>query len=292
MRAALCATRISIHALLAESDGNPARRPTGRRHFYPRSPCGERHGPRGSRLRIILFLSTLSLRRATSQELEAWHDEAISIHALLAESDLYFRDPFKLVPAFLSTLSLRRATYRRSGMTDVQHNFYPRSPCGERHPRARYARGRPIFLSTLSLRRATGAYRAIPQSRQHFYPRSPCGERHAGRNARMCGTPISIHALLAESDAQQLPHQVAGHQDFYPRSPCGERLPFRQNLPPILIFLSTLSLRRATTVSTKDKVLVEFLSTLSLRRATRYGKNLTDLTQISIHALLAESDTK
>ena len=34
---------------------------------------------------------------------------------------------------------------------------------------------------------------------------------------------ISIHALLAESDAHNTPNPQAV-SDFYPRSPCGERL--------------------------------------------------------------------
>ena len=82
-----------------------------RGNFYPRSPCGER------RLRLelpyssfqflstlslrrathchqfagcfVAFLSTLSLRRATVHRHRGWHQAAISIHALLAESDLY-----------------------------------------------------------------------------------------------------------------------------------------------------------------------------------------------------------
>ena len=80
-------TNISIHALLAESDGLPAikspestisihallaesdswRNPTRRRiiYFYPRSPCGER---------LENTLCQVVNRR-------------ISIHALLAESD-------------------------------------------------------------------------------------------------------------------------------------------------------------------------------------------------------------
>ena len=36
-------------------------------------------------------------------------------------------------------------------------------------------------------------------------------------------TDISIHALLAESDAVFCVHNRA-FDDFYPRSPCGERL--------------------------------------------------------------------
>ena len=56
---------------------------------------------------------------------------------------------------FLSTLSLRRATASNQPEQQAQHDFYPRSPCGERlfifAGKAPYME----FLSTLSLRRAT-----------------------------------------------------------------------------------------------------------------------------------------
>ena len=58
-----------------------------KKHFYPRSPCGERQ----------------------SSSYSEYLAEGISIHALLAESDLAGPSG----PAFL-------------------YNFYPRSPCGER----------------------------------------------------------------------------------------------------------------------------------------------------------------
>ena len=79
---------------------------------------------------------------------------------------------------------------------------------------------------------------------------------------------ISIHALLAESDHSP-PLQGCGYSIyFYPRSPCGERLRTPQPASRSLTFLSTLSLRRAT------------------------GRLMHQLTRIgiSIHALLAESD--
>ena len=65
--------------------------------FYPRSPCGERP-PRGG---------------------SCYLDNIISIHALLAESDL------------------RTLEVTRNSDTD----FYPRSPCGER-PSRKY----PVIL--------------------------------------------------------------------------------------------------------------------------------------------------
>ena len=104
------------------------------------------------------------------------------------------------------------------------------------------------FLSTLSLRRATLCRRCCYPTAGYFYPRSPCGERllHKPDGAPL-PLNISIHALLAESD-------------FWVRS----------FLAPFFIFLSTLSLRRATHCQ--------------VREAPRKI--------ISIHALLAESDSK
>ena len=79
--------------------------------FYPRSPCGERlfssvlfafthmflstlslrratGGFHKINCQMMVFLSTLSLRRATQQTLRLLQGSAVSIHALLAESDL------------------------------------------------------------------------------------------------------------------------------------------------------------------------------------------------------------
>ena len=125
----------------------------------------------------IIFLSTLSLRRATEQSSSYSAYLEISIHALLAESDLSKRliELWKL--RFLSTLSLRRATGCGQYCTHAQgisihallaesdrissiinnviDNFYPRSPCGERPFTTTITICTALFLSTLSLRRAT-----------------------------------------------------------------------------------------------------------------------------------------
>ena len=66
-------------------------------------PCGYFVTP-------IVFLSTLSLRRATGTMGVPQPREAISIHALLAESDPGIQRLVALLRQFLSTLSLRRAT--------------------------------------------------------------------------------------------------------------------------------------------------------------------------------------
>ena len=103
--------QISIHALLAESDADIAAILTEINNFYPRSPCGERLISTKKGQVLSLFLSTLSLRRATEYWVGGYgtaynfyprspcgerpggkiHDPGkilISIHALLAESDL------------------------------------------------------------------------------------------------------------------------------------------------------------------------------------------------------------
>ena len=80
--------KISIHALLAESDrlGQSLVWALGH-HFYPRSPCGERPQDLIAKELALAFLSTLSLRRATIARAGWSRRRCISIHALLAESD-------------------------------------------------------------------------------------------------------------------------------------------------------------------------------------------------------------
>ena len=61
----------------------------GIKHFYPRSPCGERHILCVVSVQVGGFLSTLSLRRATQTAKADRKGKEISIHALLAESDTH-----------------------------------------------------------------------------------------------------------------------------------------------------------------------------------------------------------
>ena len=124
--------QISIHALLAESDLAPEQNATQQRNFYPRSPCGERRALACSAGFAFLFLSTLSLRRATARRESRQQPAGISIHALLAESDPVNNGIALQHTKFLSTLSLRRATTFHQRSCIIKHNFYPRSPCGER----------------------------------------------------------------------------------------------------------------------------------------------------------------
>ena len=127
------------------------------------------------------------------------------------------------ISTFLSTLSLRRATPVRDVIQWEGMIFYPRSPCGERLLPTDGLFFLCAFLSTLSLRRATSI--------------TPCATN---------SSTFSIHALLAESDLVQIGrcciyehfsiHALLAESDF--------SLPNLSNME--VIFLSTLSLRRAT----------------------------------------------
>ena len=170
---------------------------------------------------------------------------------------------------FLSTLSLRRATIEKTTKTEVDKTFL--STLSLRRATAQTAAESAAvaaFLSTLSLRRATFGHAVKIFVPEHFYPRSPCGERHAIVHVQCRGHGISIHALLAESDLDDCVALIP-HQHFYPRSPCGERPMSCWNNLQVTIFLSTLSLRRATApLDFFAQSNIIFLSTLSLRRAT------------------------
>ena len=193
--------RISIHALLAESDSAACLACKSCSYFYPRSPCGER---RQHRIPIL-------------------DHQPISIHALLAESDPPVREIIQWEGIFLSTLSLRRATFpsfppslqrlyfyprspcgerpcqwRRS--VKLFRHFYPRSPCGERHLRVVDGSNSSIISIHALLAESDHAINLHAEAgKGHFYPRSPCGER-----------------LLNSS-------WISSMRNFYPRSPCGER---------------------------------------------------------------------
>ena len=123
-----------------------------------------------------LFLSTLSLRRATDESRQTAQRNLISIHALLAESDRVLDGSKSSIEDFYP----RSPCGERPGkhaQWPTQPNFYPRSPCGERPMGSVKGVSLLKFLSTLSLRRATTGGQSCNSTLVHFYPRSPCGER-------------------------------------------------------------------------------------------------------------------
>ena len=159
------ATLIEFRKLLHPSHFYP-RSPCGERrqqphgttrttYFYPRSPCGERLFWFGLGARVSYFYPRSPCGERRNGYPHTRQRDVISIHALLAESDL-LNGRFRAINnTFLSTLSLRRATMRHNRLKPRQTNFYPRSPCGERLTIIITCIASKKFLSTLSLRRAT-----------------------------------------------------------------------------------------------------------------------------------------
>ena len=236
-------------------------------NFYPRSPCGERLTAWLGVLVPLIFLSTLSLRRATTSS----RQDLLTVR-FLSTLSLRRATPGRseslTTAGFLSTLSLRRATRRQLPRRSGYRHFYPRSPCGER-PNQSDLRFLLFCISIHALLAESDLWVLMgglnfndfyPRSpcgerplslsisvlwMVHFYPRSPCGERRHWSGVPVVGCPISIHALLAESDTWQRGSRITyveflstlslrratlncsrnglAMRYFYPRSPCGER---------------------------------------------------------------------
>ena len=176
----------------------------------------------------------------------------ISIHALLAESDRGWCFISAFPQTFLSTLSLRRATLPLARPGPCLCDFYPRSPCGERRKINGCVSLYSTFLSTLSLRRATSSCTSRERATLFLSTLSLRRATVGLPGLHAVHADISIHALLAESD-QTHRRLLASPFDFYPRSPCGERRPRSRAVSMMVLFLSTLSLRRATRMPLTDK---------------------------------------
>ena len=171
---------ISIHAPREGSDRPGQLRRSGKRHFYPRSPRGERPGPqddapaggknfyprspRGERHFAMSGTSMASL---------------ISIHAPREGSD----------PPSRCGAPGGRYFYPRSprGERPIPNivfspliHFYPRSPRGERRVCRQYRPRRLHHFYPRSPRGERPAPRRSCDARSNFYPRSPRGERPAG----------------------------------------------------------------------------------------------------------------
>ena len=123
--------RISIHALRAEGDRAARAAARFAAYFYPRPPCGGRPVQLMSTMHIALFLSTPSVRRATSDGRVGMYVEEISIHALRAEGDAYMLLFSAIHPHFYPRPPCGgRLPPLRGLVTGV--DFYPRPPCGGR----------------------------------------------------------------------------------------------------------------------------------------------------------------
>ena len=192
------------------------------RHFYPRSPCGERRRLRCTPQRSGTdFYPRSPCGERPTQTRHCTARRTISIHALLAESD------------------------PQVGLSDLLRcDFYPRSPCGERRRHCRPS-CRPIrnfYPRSPCGERQNGLH--TNQSKSNFYPRSPCGERRESiqrcidmmrflstlslRRATGSDQGVSIrYGFLSTLSLRRATaykrFSVDCKRDFYPRSPCGER---------------------------------------------------------------------
>ena len=125
---------------------------------------------------------------------------------------------------------------------------------------------------------------------RHFYPRSPCGERPLQTVQKIANRHFYPRSPCGERRSSRAP--TGGHRYFYPRSPCGERPVLGAVTSPAVIkFLSTLSLRRATVPRRGTGACHrDFYPRSPCGERRCDGQPQSGWTDISIHALLAESD--
>ena len=149
-----------------------------------------------------------------------------------------------------------------------QADFYPRSPCGERHQRKGSNGMGARFLSTLSLRRATPCPSWARRTGRNFYPRSPCGERPVQNGLWQYSSKFlsTLSLRRATCTSSSWAFKLA---NFYPRSPCGER----------------------HHAETGRKSSYHFYPRSPCGERRQWPCIPRSATGISIHALLAESDT-
>ena len=169
---------------------------------------------------------------------------AISIHALREESDMA-----KFCINMEQIISIH-ALREESDCTSLCRayasvDFNPRSPWGERPDSDVALVSLNGFQSTLSVRRATKDCKKPKWQTDYFNPRSPWGERQQNFWVDTLWHFISIHALREESDDECL-SKYSQRQNFNPRSPWGERQRIGIQSIMVVLFQSTLSVRRAT----------------------------------------------
>ena len=173
----------------------------------------------------------------------------VSIHALLAESDcLVIIDYDRAIVSIHALLAESDACHAFTGGSGA--SFNPRPPCGERRKASDTAASFFWFQSTPSLRRAT-RWPDMLTSLTKFQSTPSLRRATEHETALDWEGPVSIHALLAESDQRCMYlspletvsiHALLAESDlrydtlkrcpprFNPRPPCGERLPQRYML--------------------------------------------------------------
>ena len=213
-----------------------------------------------------IFLSTLSLRRATRKGSRRCVLSSISIHALLAESDVGH-----LLRAGVGWISihalLAESDCWAQSRRQPSSNFYPRSPCGER--RERKSSGAAVFTISIHAPLAESddtAIRVFRKTRISIHALLAESDLFSGDHGHIKGD-ISIHALLAESDAYAA--QFAYNSIISIHALLAESDAYRVQLGSMVwISIHALLAESDTAFQKLMAALLQFLSTLSLRRAT------------------------
>ena len=145
--------------------------------FNPRSPCGERHPPRGALCFVPEFQSTLPVWGATKEQalgtIEGVFQSTLPVWGATGYPQHTGRPPRDFNPR--SPCGERRC---RAGPWRLPvFYFNPRSPCGERPPPPGTTGHGQLFQSTLPVWGATPGQGPGAGGPGDFNPRSPCGER-------------------------------------------------------------------------------------------------------------------
>ena len=260
----------------------------------------------------MLFLSTLSLRRATQGTRRRRFLYGISIHALLAESDFTSLQVSGKTPisihALLAESDARNAPtpvplryfYPRSPCGERLHqpasfrqdpDFYPRSPCGERRCKGcGYVRVLQ-FLSTLSLRRATAEAHIARAVLAGISIHALLAESDAFENEKIHVDDISIHALLAESDPAPRRRSRAAGISIHALLAESDYI---KTQPQVEDGISIHALLAESDSLPGDVDRAEFISIHALLAESDVAAFVAAVIKqdISIHALLAESDAR
>ena len=176
--------KISIHALLAESDlANMRNSPNNQISIHALLAESDIKNPEAVS-KYMIFLSTLSLRRATVGQNRLRQKLAISIHALLAESDQ--QATYFFWTGGISIHALLAESDPRGGLCYLDNII---------SIHALLAESDAVHCDTLSALAPISIHALLAESDAHHFP-------------ALHDILISIHALLAESDLCWTPKTV------------------------------------------------------------------------------------
>ena len=218
----------------------------------------------------FVFLSTLSLRRATVLRTSHSRNAGIFLSTLSLRRATV--SPACLRASHTNFYPRSPCGERRGGFLYpyILPHFYPRSPCGERLSRQGANRTRQSISIHALLAESDRAVPTLQPWHAAISIHALLAESDTGAVPCGVGAPlISIHALLAESDQGTPVVTEEKFADFYPRSPCGERLHYdNYNLHCVEISIHALLAESDRRPAKSGLGRPIFLSTLSLRRAT------------------------